>query len=255
MLEYPMNLLAKLFFVLYIFACPGLAAINCFIGGNSSGGATGTAHSLTHGITLVTDDLLIGVVHTNNVSDTISDNNGTEAWTDVFGEDGQSGTHSYRIFRRVVTEAEGSTFDFTSGGNSLWGLAVIQLRGTDTSTIFDVTPSATTSNNGGQDTTAIGNDITVVANTCGIFIAMIDQSGRVHSGITDSYIERVVEATGGNQDVAIYTKALASGPTSTIAVTIDISTFWDTQHFSILEESGAPPTCTSFIALMGVGCK
>ena len=219
-----------------------------FIAGAGNGGANGTAHSITHGLTLVNDDVLIGVVHTNNTSDTISDNNGTEAWTDVFGEDGQSGTHSYRIFRRVVDGAEGSTFDFTSGGNSRWAVVVLQFRGVDTASIFDVTPSATTSNNGGSDTTLIGNDITVAAGTVGIFFAMADNFNKDYSSITDSYIERVDQSVSSSQDTMAYSKAYASGQaTTTIEVTSSAATLWDTQHFS-LNEAAAGITADEMMA-------
>jgi hypothetical protein len=211
-----------------------------FIAGAGNGGASGTAQSVTHGLTLVNDDVLIGVVHTNNVSDTIADNNGGAAWTDVFGEDGQSGTHSYRIFRRVVNGSEGSTFDFTSTGSSRWGLVVLQFRGVDTASIFDVTPSATTSNNGGSDATLIGNDITVAAGTVGIFFITPDNFNKNYTGITDSYIERFDQSPTNNQDIVAYSKAYASGQaTTTIEVTSSTSTLWDTQHFSINEAAAA----------------
>lgn len=210
-----------------------------FIAAVSGAAGSGTALSVTHGLSLTNGDFLFVVVHTNNVSDPLTDNNGAAAFTDVFGEDGQSGTHSYRIFTRTVTGAEGSTFDFTSDGNSRWSVVVMQWRG-DEDLEFDVTPSATTSNNGGSDTTLIGNDITVAASTVGIFMALPDNVGRTYSSITDSYIERIVENSNPDQDVAIYSKAYASGQaTSTIEVTISSVTLWDTQHCSIIESAGA----------------
>ncbi len=230
-----------LFLILVLLlALPAWAQIS-FIAGASIGGSAGTSHVLTHGLTLVNDDVLIGVVHSNNVSDTIADNNGAAAWTDVFGEDGQSGSHSYRIFRRIVDGTEASTFTFTTTGTSRWSISVTQWRGVDTASIFDVTPSATTSNNGGSDTTMIGNDITVAAGTVGIFVAMGDNTGKTFSSITDSYIERVVANLNPTEDAATYSKAYASGQaTTTIEVTYSIGVLWDTQHFSI-NEGGAPP--------------
>ena len=208
-------------------------AISFIAEAHNSGSST--APAVTHGLTLVNDDVLIAVVHTNLSSDTITDNNGAAAWTDVFGENGQSGTHSYRIFRRVVDGAEGSAFTFASG-NTRWGITVMQWRGVDTTSIFDVTPSATTSNNGGSDATIIGNDITVAANTVGIFVAMPDNRGKVFSSISDSYIERSVAV--GDQDTAAYSKAYASGQaTTTIQVTYSVSALWDSQHFSLKEVS------------------
>ncbi len=224
-----------LLFLALLLALPVWGQIS-FIAGAGNGGANGTAHSVTHGFTLVNDDVLIGVVHTNNTSDTITDNNGTEAWTDVFGEDGQSGTHSYRIFRRIVDGTEGSTFDFTSGGNSRWSVVVLQWRGVDTASIFDVTPSATTSNNGGSDVTLIANDITVAGGTVGIFFALADNLNKDYTGITDSYIERFDQSPNSSQDTVAYSKAYASGQaTTTIETTISSGTLWDTQHFSLNE--------------------
>ena len=202
--------------------------------------ANSAAPAVTHGLTLVNDDVLIALVHTNNSTEDITDNNGAAAWTSVFGEDGLSGTHSYRIFRRVVDGTEGSAFTFAATSNH-WGLIVMQWRGVDTASIFDVTPSATTSNNGGSDSTPIGNDITVAANTVGIFVAMCDNRGNTFSAISDSYIERSVANVNPGNDTAGYSKAYVSGQaTTTIQVTYSATAFWDSQHFSI-NEAGAPP--------------
>lgn len=209
-----------------------------FVASVSNQGSSGTALSVTHGLSLVNGDFLIAIVHTNNVSDSISDNNGAASFTDVFGEDGQSGSHSYRIFTRTVDGTEGATFDFSSNGNSRWSISILQWRGS-TNLEFDVTPSATTSNNGGSDTTPIGNDITVAANTVGIFVFFVDHTGRGYSGITDSYVERLLENNNPTQDTGSYSKAYGSSQaTTTIEITCDTSVMWDTQHFSI-QESGA----------------
>lgn len=91
-------------------------------------------------------DVVIVVIHSNGPRNA-SDNNGAAPFTSALANREYNGPSAQvDIFYRVINGSEGSTFDFTLDGSDRWAIIATAYRGVDTSTIFDVAPSASTEN-------------------------------------------------------------------------------------------------------------
>lgn len=124
-----------------------------FIGGATGESSSSSTVSVTHGLTILEDDVIVAVVNENFISAgaTHSDNNGANSFTGAFQEDHPDvvGADShYSIWTRVAGASEPSSYSFSSSSTNNSGKQVVvyQLRGIDTSNIWDVAPSASTRN-------------------------------------------------------------------------------------------------------------
>jgi len=106
----------------------------------STDAASGTAVSLTHGLTIQSGDIIVALVHANGSGTTIVDNNGASSFTKRTEADSGATSHA-AIFDRVAGGSEPSAYAFTLGSSQRWAIIVLQFRGVDAS-IYDVTPGA-----------------------------------------------------------------------------------------------------------------
>lgn len=207
--------------------------------GNAKANGTGTALSVTHGLTLVSGDVVLAFAAANGAitTPTLSDNNGatpfTIPMTETLGKGSGSGdTGSYLIGYRICT-SEPAAYNFTTSESNLWSLHVRQFRYVH-SDVFDVAPSASTRTiYSSAGTTATSSDlVTLTNNTVGIVWIGTDSTSVTYSGVTNSYGNEVEPTLGFPS--ASYTRALpTAGTVGTVAVTLSSSNDWTTHHFSL----------------------
>lgn len=102
----------------------------------ASGGA-----SITHGFTLLSGDVVVAVLHTNGDGYTIADNNGAHPFSKDYSADAGSASAMLTVFSRGCGASEPSSYAFTNPANSRWTIVLVQLRGVDTSDVYDVEPA------------------------------------------------------------------------------------------------------------------
>lgn len=176
--------------------------------------------SITHGLTILSGDKLVAIVNANGASNTVTDNNGSTAFTnDDWGENLDS-ARTY-IFSRVAGSSEPSSYNWTLGSSNRWSVIIQQTRGVDDA-IWDVAPSAANraiANDG--DATAEAPAITIATSGAMGMVLMGDDlfpTTTTFSSVNNSYTNAVSEA--GQQLSVIATKeGLSTGSTGVTTIT------------------------------------
>lgn len=198
---------------------------------------TGTAVSVTHGMTLAAGDVLEAVVHANS-NPTISDNNGAAAWTQVAQRNG-AGSNRVAIFRRTVTGSEGASFAFALNSSQAWSLQVVQYRGVHTD-VYDVTPSDSTVASGNSALATSSDETTLTDGAMAVVLVLTD--GTVtYSGPTNGFAD---EVEVGNMPQATYRKEIpTAGAVGAVSVTLSGSNDWLIYQYAFkpAEGGGDPP--------------
>ncbi|MDP3697460.1 MAG: hypothetical protein Q8R55_05590 [Candidatus Taylorbacteria bacterium] len=196
--------------------------------GNATANGTGTAVSVTHGVTIQKNDLVFAVVHANEDDaggqTNISDNNGASSFTETFEEDhpGAGTTDSrYAIYVRRAGASEPSSYAWTLASSQGWTVQVRVFRGVH-SDIWDVTPGTGTRNSNptsGGTTTLTAPTMTVnTTGALGIVLVMTDGNLLTYSNPTNGY-NNAVEMEGVQDPQASYTRIWVAGASGTTQVT------------------------------------
>jgi hypothetical protein len=142
------------------------------VGTASADAGSGTAVSVTHGLTINSGDVVVAAVHSNGTANAVSDNNGAYAFTaDTNGATPDSST--VYIFSRVAGGSEPSAYAFTLGASNRWAAIVRVYRGVDAA-IWDVAPASASKGTTSFEVTPAEitlPDITVAAGACGLVFA------------------------------------------------------------------------------------
>lgn len=176
---------------------------------NSS--TTGTAISVSKPSGASAGDFVVCIVHANNQT-TISDNNGSAAFTEApnFSDykPNTSNGHTMSVFSRTLDGTEGSTFDFTSGASGRWGIVVICFNGAHQ---FDVAPNTSNADNAdGNDSGTINvPSISVSASTIHVAFCGWDTPS-IGTITTPSGYTLAANANGGGEPTHVSYKAFAS---------------------------------------------
>lgn len=187
----------------------------------STNAATGNI-SFTHGLTIASGDVVLAFINVNGVGTTVTDNNGSTAFTEAtHGDQPPAGSAVMYIFQRVCGGSEPSAYAFTISVSGRWSIILRQYRGVDSS-VWDVAPSA--SNIGTDDaggTTSTCPAITILTSgACGI-VAMGDDfnpTTTTFSSVNNSYAN--VKSQSGQQYAATADKlGLSTGTTGTTVIT------------------------------------
>ncbi len=190
-----------------------------------NGAGTGTAISITHGLTINAGDAVVALVHTNGANNTITDNNGANAFGSDFQENGASpATNRYGIFSRIAGASEPSSYAFTAASSGRWSIAIAVVPDID-ATVWDVAPAAGTRATGSQlistsyNVTAPSIDI-ATAGAIGLLLSVDDHTSGACATVT-----AVGNSYGGidadyNQSAAVASRTFAStGATGTSTLT------------------------------------
>lgn len=213
------------------------------VGSGAAAAGSGTAVSITHGLTILSGDVVIAMITSNNSGVTIADNNGANSFTQTIREDqqGSGSSATYGIFSRLAGGSEPASYAFTLGASVAWAIQIRAFRSVHAD-IFEVTPSTGTRTGSPSDSTsATSADITTTnADSLGIIMAMSDAAtGLTFSGPTNGYGNEL-EQGGGVWPVTSYTKQIpGTGSVGTVGLTLGASNDWTVQHFALKAEPTA----------------
>ena len=116
------------------------------VGQASNSASTGTTVSVTHGLTIAANDVVIALVNLNgSAARTLSDNNGGTAFTQDLVEGGSSPTRVYQVWSRVAGASEPASYNFNASSSDRWSIILVVRRGVDVASIYDVAPSVASS--------------------------------------------------------------------------------------------------------------
>lgn len=194
---------------------------------------TGTAITVAAPAGLLSGDVVVFIIHSNS-NRTITDNNGATPAELEYTEAYNTSSAGVGIWTRVCGGSEPVTYAFTASGSDRWSIIAILARGIDTAVIWDVAPSAATSNVGSDSSAETHSLITVADGAIAIAVgandsATISWTGTPADGFTN------LENSSGSQLLAADYKII---PTAT------------TQAAVVYTGSGANPWLTHLFSLV-----
>lgn len=205
--------------------------------GSATTSGSGSAVSITHGITILEGDVVLAFVSANTATGVdIDDNNGSTPFTYPVSRISVAlvGADNYILIgARVSAGSEPSAYAWTNNAGLDWTVIVRVFRGVAYS-IWEVMPEAANLVSSGADgTTATSASIvTATPNSLGVLQTFTD-SGVTFSGQTQSY---VTEVESGHTQVnqASYIKQIATPGTAPAAsVTLSGSNDWEIYQFAL----------------------
>ena len=201
--------------------------------GSAVAGGSGTAVSVTHGLSIAANDIVVVALHSDAAS-TQTDNNGAYPLTKPYGIGTPGDVSTTSVWVRVAGASEPAAYAFTLGATQNWSIVVRVFRGCDPSVIWDVTPAAAR--------TATGTSITLTAPTMtitnagamGVCAFFADRTG-VFSNITNSYGTEVMHGTAlPGRLVSTFIRAnLSAGATGTTSCDLSSSDDWAAYQFAL----------------------
>lgn len=152
----------------------------------ANSGAGGTA-SITHGLTIAANDVLIAVVHGNFSPITLA-SSGDYQFTEDYSRETDANSLPQCIYSRVAGDSEPSAYTWSLTAWVSYWIGLLQLRGVDTASIWDVAPSSGTLGTV-WGTTCTAPTMTI--STAGALGLLIGQGNQVLSGATDDYADDI----------------------------------------------------------------
>ncbi len=225
----------------------GINVDNPFAGVTRTGSAVaagvGTAITITHGLSIGENDLVVAFVHPNG-NQRVTDANGPSAFSEEIDEVG-AGTNGHAVYSRIGSTSEPDTYQWTIPASNRWSVAIRVFQNVDTSDIWDVAPSAATRASG-QGTTATAPSMTTGTDgALGILFAFSDTASQNFSNPTNGYGD---ELEGSTQAQASYIRAWplagATGPASVTLSSDDWMVYQLALRPIVLDTT--PPVVTSF---------
>ena len=217
-----------------------------FVDGATATG-TGTAISVTHGLTIAEGDLVLAFVDVNAVA-TIADNNGASAFAEAAEGTAAPGDPvggRRAIYWRIAGASEPAAYAFTASYSTPWRVVVTQWTPDAGYNVqsppFDVYPE--TNMDTGSSTAPDTGAITIL-NDASIAISIATEDGpsgtftATPAGYTVAY-----KIDGANaRPTAIYYKAVDAGSENPGAYTLDPTGDWGCEVFSLLPATGSDPS-------------
>lgn len=233
--------------------------------------STGTAVTITHGLTLQTGDVLLAFIHDLHTSalGTCAPT-GTYAFTNSRNASGGSRTDAgfalsttgaHWVFHRVVTTpASETTADFTLSSSVAWSIVVMQFRGVHAD-VWDVKPD-TAGQATSVSTTATAPDITLGSANATALLAGLVGTASYSNGtsgvngsaininkdtVTNSYVDTAAYyTTAGRGQCVWYRNGLSAGAMGASSYTLYSSDEWSAIQCSLKQAAGGtPPTVTT----------
>lgn len=175
--------------------------------------------SVTHGLTIMSGDVIVATINANGVANTVTDNNGGTSFSSRDFVDNPDSARYY-CFDRVCGGSEPSSYAFTLGSSNRWSMVLRQYRGVDSS-IWDVAPSNTTEQTGSGDLTANFTSVSSTVSGAMALCLMADDftpTLTTFSSVDNSFGN--VKSEGGQQFQSTADKLLgAAGAIGTTTIT------------------------------------
>lgn len=185
-----------------------------FVDAAGNAASSGTAVSVTHGLTINSGDLVLAVVHCNDTGQSIADNNSGYSFTEM-AESGAS-TFTRAVYWREAGGSEPSSYAWTIGSSDRWSVIVAVFRPTGGESVraapFDVSPSSVT---GASSSTVTAPGINAgIDNATVIAMGYVDNNSRYfQSGPGDGFSEAFTTSTVNyNQPMSMYYKSVSGTP-------------------------------------------
>lgn len=209
--------------------------------GNAGGGGTA---SITHGLTIQANDVLIALVRCTDTPSAMSSVD--SVFTEDYARETDASSMPECIYSRVAGSSEASSWSWTVKTWTNYDIIILQFRGVDTSDIWDVIPAAGTLGTG-YGTTATAPSITT--ETDGAMGLLIVYSAQAESDPTDDYADGISASL--NFKHAIWRRTWATaGATSTAACTLAGNCTWRIHQVALKPAAGS-----SFVWLPMYGHK
>jgi hypothetical protein len=152
---------------------------------NGGSGGSGSA-SITHGLTIAANDVLIAVF--NEYPGGAIASTGDYQFTEDYARETDANGLGQCIYSRVAGASEPSAYTWSMPTWTAYWICLLQLRGVDTSSIWDVAPSVDTFGTV-WGTTCTAPSMTIA--TAGALGLLIGQGTKVLSGATDDYADDI----------------------------------------------------------------
>lgn len=208
-----------------------------YVGGAADSVASAASVTVTHGLTINENDVIVAVCHGNNVS---SESWSATGFTRIYGESNPTAdTSVYTILYRVCGGSEGASYTFDSNNTADRNQVIMWVwRGVDTATIWDVQPSDSTRNfSSVEGTSATCPSMTVTAGAAGMVFGLRDGAGTISSA-DNSYTNEVEPATP-QQCVHGWSRIFASaGSSGVTTLTLSATDHWVAHQFAVKEDVG-----------------
>jgi hypothetical protein len=208
--------------------------------GSFTNDGSGTAISVTHGLTIQSGDWVMIWV-SGNGNRTFVDNNGGSSFSEQL--DNNTSTGGKALYYRTAGGSEPSSYAFTMSGIDRWNLTGLVLRGVDTASPFDVAPDAGagTSASGTGATLTVPSITIATAGAMGFMYGTVDNATATFSSPTNGYTDEIERGAG--QVAALYRQIWAStGATGTAAITQSSASAWWTSHYAVKPAAGGGVT-------------
>lgn len=197
------------------------------VGTASTDASTGTAVSLTHGLTITPGDVVIATINCNGSGNTVTDNNGTSAFTASHSK-ANTDSATLAVFHRVAGASEPSAYAFTLGASGRWSIVVRVYRGVDIS-VWDVAPGASTCRvapTTAGEGPALAPSITIITpGACGLVLLGDDLSPTTTTYVSvDNGYGNARSESGQQYQATVDRLGLATGATGITSVTSSATT-------------------------------
>lgn len=199
-------------------------------------GATATSAStssltITHGLTINENDFIVVCVNGNSTTGNLSSNAGNPTFSG-FEEAGQGGfTGRVGMFWRVAGASEPTSYTFDQGSADRLCITLDCFTGVDTTTPWDVQPSASSRASGGTTSVTTTSLTTATDGNWGFGGFMCDATSNF-SAYSNSYANEVEDNT--NQTVAHVSREFATaGSQGTITATLSGTQDWQAYHVAM----------------------
>ena len=215
---------------------PDCEAVIVSSGNATSFGSAGPA-AITHGLTINSGDVVVALIAANTDGNTITDNNGANAFTQTIQENTPAAgqTMRYAIYYRVAGPSEPASYSWTLGSPANdWSIVLRVFSGVDTASVWDVAPSVSTRTGSPADgTTATAPSMTTATpGAMGIVAFFSDGLGTTYSAPTNGYSTLVQQGGGRSVASAVRTWPTA-GATGTTSATLAPSDDWTAHQFAL----------------------
>lgn len=211
---------------------------------SASNNGNSASPSVTTPAGIQSGDVIIASIHGNGSTPSITDNNGSNPFTDsgLGLREVNNTSASTRIMYRVAGSSEPASYAWTLGESNRWTVIISVYRGVDTSTIFDVAPSAALENKaiGVSPASVATTDITTLTDGAEIIaIGLLDSASVTFTATPgDSFNSR--ENKSGQQLAALADKLkTTAGLQSSVSWTQSSNVGWNAYIFSLKQAAAA----------------
>lgn len=184
--------------------------------------------NFTHGLTLLSGDVVIAPINVNGAGNTTTDNNGSTPFSVADSAANPDSATAY-IYYRVCGASEPSAYAWTLGSSNRRSIVLRQYRGVDSS-VWDVAPSASNRDTGSGDANAEALAITILTpGACGLVVMCDDflPTTTTFSSIDNGYSN--VKSESGQQYLVTADKLnLSTGTTGITTITSSANVAWVT---------------------------